>query len=159
MKVISFTLKGAPTAQCRTRSLQNMKLLRKISGQPKFYVVHHDRHPHWHCHIKRYIEQLANVTFDKHLHENPSMVDEVKKTKINDTGKSFGKTKTEKLDNVTTQEGLSFFKQARRHHHPALRKLIQSKSAIFLNFVWKMGYNWVPRLPLFQICPLMFFSS
>lgn len=59
----------------------------------------------------RYIEQLANVTFDKHLHENPSMVNEVEKTKINDTGKSFGKTKAEKLDNVTTQEGLAFFKQ------------------------------------------------
>ena len=61
--------------------------------------------------IKRYIEQLAGVTFDKDLHENPSLVNKAKKGKVS----NVDKTKTENLDNITTHAGLPYFKQARRH--------------------------------------------
>ena len=57
--------------------------------------------------IKRYIEQLAGVTFDKDLHENPSMVHQDKNAKVS----NVDKTKTEKLDDITTTAGLPYFKQ------------------------------------------------
>ena len=60
--------------------------------------------------IKRYIEHLASVTFDKDLRENPSMVNQAKKAKVIDVGK----TKSEKLDDITTHAGLPYFKQVRR---------------------------------------------
>ena len=70
--------------------------------------------------IKRYIEQLAGVTFDKDLHENPSMVNKAEKAKVS----NVGKTKTENLDNITTHAGLPYFKQARRHMNILFLKVI-----------------------------------
>ena len=70
--------------------------------------------------IKRYIEQLAGVTFDKDLRENPSMVYKAKKANLIDVGK----TKTEKLDNISTHAGLPYFKQVRRHMNILLLKVI-----------------------------------
>ena len=74
--------------------------------------------------IKRYIEQLAGVTFDKDLHENPSVVHQDKKTKVS----NVGKTKTEKLDDITTHGGLPYFKQVRSHINIPLLKVILTKS-------------------------------
>ena len=70
--------------------------------------------------IKRYIEQLAGVTFDKDLRENPSMVNKAKKAKVIDVGK----TKTVKLNDITTHAGLPYFKQVRRHMNILLLKVI-----------------------------------
>ena len=70
--------------------------------------------------IKRYIEQLAGVTFDKDLHENPSMVHQARKAKVS----NVDKTETENLDNNTTPAGLPYFKQARHHEHSFLKSYI-----------------------------------
>ena len=70
--------------------------------------------------IKRFIEQLAGVTFDKDLHENPSMVNKAKKAKVS----NVGKTKNENLDNITTPAGLPYFKQARRYMNIIFLKVI-----------------------------------
>ena len=70
--------------------------------------------------IKRYIEQLAGVTFDKDLHENPSLVNKAKKGKVS----NVDKTKAENLDNITTPAGLPYFKQARRHMNIIFLKVI-----------------------------------
>ena len=70
--------------------------------------------------IKRYIEQLAGVTFDKDLHENPSMANKVEKTKVTNVNKK----KTEKLDDITTPSGLPYFKQVRSHINIPLLKVI-----------------------------------
>ena len=76
--------------------------------------------------IKRYIEQLAGVTFDKDLHENPSMVHQDKKTKVTNVNKK----KTEKLDDITTPAGLPYFKQVLKtpYSNILLLKVIFKKS-------------------------------
>ena len=70
--------------------------------------------------IKRYIEQLANVTFDKDLRENPSMMNQAKKAKVDND--NMGKTET--LDNITTHGGLAYFEQASHHSNIPLLKSI-----------------------------------
>ena len=88
-----------------------MKLLRKISGQNKFGTIFQMIVTLTDIVIKRYIEQLVNVTFDKDLRENRSM----------------GKTKIEKLDNITTHGGLVYFKQARHDINILFLKSISTK--------------------------------
>ena len=75
--------------------------------------------------IKRYIEQLAGVTFDKDLHENPSMANKVEKTKVS----NVDKTKTEKLDDITTHGGLPYFKQVLKtpYEHSSLESDLNKK--------------------------------